>query len=461
MFTSLIVTQYTFVDQRDRFINNEFVKGVDGKTFETINPHDQNPIVAVHEATEKDVDLAVRAARAAFEGSWSTVTPSERGKLLTKLADLMVRDIQTLAASISLDCGKVFSASMLEISSSADCIRYYGGWADKIVGQTIDTDPASLTYTRHEPLGVCGQIIPWNLPVYQAVSKIGPAVATGNTVVLKSAEIAPLCILYLAQLVKEAGFPPGVINVLSGFGNVAGAVMAEHMDIDKISFTGSLATGRQILRSAANSNLKKVTLELGGKSPNIVFPDANLEHVMSWVNLGAFFNQGQVCCAGSRILVHESIYDRFLEMFKQRTEINTIGDPFDPNNFLGPQVSQKQFDRVLDYIKGGKKDGAKVVTGGNRVGSEGLYIQPTIFTDVHDDMTIVKDEIFGPVCTVHKFKDESEAIKIANNTHYGIHSYLPSFLENCSLIHFAGLAAAVHTSSLNTAIQVSSSVKAG
>lgn len=398
------------------------MKGSGSKTFETINPHDQKPIVAVHEATEKDVDLAVQAARTAFEGHWSAVTPSQRGKLLTTLADLMTRDTQILAASISLDCGKAFTAAMLEISSSADCIRYYGGWADKIVGQTIDTDPASMTYTRHEPLGVCGQIIPWNLPVYQAVCKIGPAVATGNTVVLKSAELAPLSVLYLGQLVKEAGFPAGVINVISGSGNLSGAAMAEHMDIDKISFTGSLATGRKILRASANSNLKKVTLELGGKSPNIVFPDANLDHVISWVNMGAFFNQGQVCCAGSRILVHDSIYDHFVDMFKERTEINQIGNPFEQSTFQGPQISREQFNRVMDYIEAGKKAGAKVVTGGNQVDSDGLYIQPTIFTDVREDMIIAKDEIFGPVCTVHKFKDVDEVIRMANNTNYGMGS---------------------------------------
>ncbi|KAH8701581.1 aldehyde dehydrogenase [Talaromyces proteolyticus] len=424
------------------FINNEFMKGIDGKTFVTTNPYDQKPIVAVHEATEKDVQVAVQAARGAFEGSWSIVTPSDRGKMLTKLADLMAAKLETIAATISLDNGKALSAAMFEVTNAIDCFRYYGGWADKVVGQTIDTDPASMTYTRHEPLGVCGLIVAWNLPISLLSWKVAPAIATGNTVVLKSAELTPLSSLYIAQLIKEAGFPAGVINILSGFGSIAGKAMTTHMDIDKISFTGSLAVGRQVLHAAANSNLKKVTLELGGKSPNIVFPDANLDHVMSWVNVGAFFYQGQVCCAGSRILVHEAIYERFLDMLKKRTKINKVGDPFDPDTFQGPQVSVAQFERVMAYIEDGKKAGATIIAGGGRIGSEGLFIQPTIFTDVRDDMAIVKDEIFGPVCTVHKFKDEKEAIEIANSTHYG-------------------LAAAVHTADLNTAFHVSNSIKAG
>lgn len=395
------------------------MKGVEGKTFETINPHNEKPIVAVHEATEKDVDIAVQAARKAFNGAWKQVTPSERGRLLTKLADLLERDVETLAAIEALDNGKAVSMAKADIGASAGCLRYYGGWADKIVGQTVDTDPNAFTYTRHEPIGVCGQIIPWNFPMLMWSWKIGPAVATGNTVVLKTAEQTPLSALYAAKLVKEAGFPPGVVNIISGFGRTAGAAISSHMDIDKVAFTGSTVVGRQILQAAAKSNLKKVTLELGGKSPNIVFADADINNAISWVNFGIYFNHGQCCCAGSRILVHESIYDKFLETFKARTEKNKVGDPFHGETFQGPQVSQLQFDRIMGYIDEGKKAGAKVVTGGGRHGNEGYYIQPTIFADVDDKMKIVQEEIFGPVCTIQKFKDEDEAIRIANGTTYG------------------------------------------
>jgi aldehyde dehydrogenase (NAD+) len=345
--------------------------------------------------------------------------PSERGRLLTKLADLLERDIDTLAAIEALDNGKAFAMAKGDIGASAGCIRYYGGWADKIVGETLDTDPHSFSYTRHEPVGVCGQIIPWNFPMLMWAWKIGPAVATGNTVVLKTAEQTPLSALYAAKLIKEAGFPPGVINILSGFGRTAGAAISHHLDVDKVAFTGSTIVGRQILQAAAKSNLKKVTLELGGKSPNIVFADADINNAISWVNFGIYFNHGQCCCAGSRILVHESIYNKFLEAFKERTEKNKVGDPFHHETFQGPQVSQVQFDRIMGYIDDGKKSGARVVTGGGRHGEEGYYIQPTIFADVNESMKIVKEEIFGPVCTIQKFTDEDDAIRIANTTSYG------------------------------------------
>jgi aldehyde dehydrogenase (NAD+) len=408
----LLISQY-------RFINNEFVPGVAGRTFQTINPHDEKPIVAVHEGDEQDVDLAVKAARKALEGEWKHVTPSERGRLLIRLADFLERDIEKVAAIEALDNGKSITVAKGDVAASASCFRYYGGWADKIYGQTIDTDSGSLTYTRHEPVGVCGQIIPWNFPLLMFAWKIGPAIATGNTVVLKTAEQTPLSALYVATLINEAGFLPGVINIISGFGRTAGSAIATHMDIDKVAFTGSTPVGRQILRDAANSNLKKVTLELGGKSPNIVLPDANLEEAVEWVNLGIFFNHGQCCCAGSRILVHESIYDEFLALFKKRTEQNKVGNPFDPETFQGPQVSQLQYDRIMGYIADGISSGAKVITGGNRHGNEGYYIQPTIFTDVTENMAIVKEEIFGPVCTVQKVRDEDEAIALANATNYG------------------------------------------
>lgn len=340
--------------------------------------------------------------------------------MLVKLADLFEEHCDTLAAIEALDNGKALSMAKADVAGSAGCLRYYGGWADKIHGKVIDTDHETFNYTRHEPVGVCGQVIPWNFPLLMLAWKIGPAVATGNAVVLKTAEQTPLSGLYVGKLVKEAGFPPGVINIISGFGRTAGAAISSHMDVDKVAFTGSTAVGRHILQSAAKSNLKKVTLELGGKSPNIVFNDADIDNAISWVNFGIYFNHGQCCCAGSRILVQEGIYEKFLERFKERASQNKVGDPFHPETFQGPQVSQLQFDRIMEYIDQGKKAGAKVEVGGERHGTEGYYIQPTIFSNVHEDMSIVKEEIFGPVCSIQKFTDEADAIKIANNSNYGM-----------------------------------------
>ncbi|TGO14180.1 hypothetical protein BTUL_0057g00470 [Botrytis tulipae] len=424
------------------FINNEWVKGVDGKTFEVINPTTEEVITSVHEATEKDVDIAVAAARKAYEGEWRKVTPEGRGKLLVKLADLVEKNADLLAAVESLDNGKAISMAKGDVAAVAGCLRYYGGWADKIEGKVIDTDPEYFTYTKQEPIGVCGQIIPWNFPLLMWSWKIGPAVATGNTVVLKTAEQTPLSALVAATLIKEAGFPPGVVNIISGFGKIAGAAIASHMDIDKVAFTGSTVVGRQIMKAAAGSNLKKVTLELGGKSPNIVFNDADIENAISWVNFGIFFNHGQCCCAGSRVYVQDGIYDKFVERFKARALANKVGDPFHHETFQGPQVSQLQYDRIMGYIDEGKKSGATIVTGGERHGDKGYFIQPTIFSDVTEDMKIMQEEIFGPVCSIAKFSTEEEIIKIGNGSNYG-------------------LASAVHTQNLNTALRVSNALKAG
>ncbi|RMJ24966.1 Aldehyde dehydrogenase [Aspergillus sp. HF37] len=432
----------TYEQPTGLFINNEFVAGVENKAFHTINPHNEMPIVAVHEATDRDVDIAVQAARSALKGEWKHVTPSMRGQLLIRLAELLEREAETLAVVEALDNGKGVSMARGDVAASAGCIRYYGGWADKIYGQTIDTDQGSLTYTRHEPVGVCGQIIPWNFPLLMWAWKIGPAIATGNTVLLKTAEQTPLSALYAAKLVKELVSPPDA-----------------HMDIDKIAFTGSTLVGRQILQAAAKSNLKKVTLELGGKSPNIVFPDADLDDAIAWVNFGIYFNHGQCCCAGSRVLVHESVYDQFLEKFKHHADQNKVGDPMDPKVFQGPQVSQSQFDLIMGYIDQGKQAGADVVTGGGRLGSRGYYIRPTIFANVNEDMSIVKEEIFGPVCTVQKFSTEAEAIELANNTRYGTPN--PYASERLSLTNNVGLAAGVHSKNIDTAIRVSNEVAAG
>ncbi|TAQ88627.1 hypothetical protein B7494_g3078 [Chlorociboria aeruginascens] len=424
------------------FINNEFVEGVDGKTFEVINPATEEVIVSVHEGTEKDVDLAVAAARKAFEGPWKTLSPADRGKLIVKLADLMDANLEVLSAAESLDNGKAISMSRIDVTNAAACIRYYGGWADKIEGKVLDTNADTFSYTKQEPIGVCGQIIPWNFPILMLSWKVGPALATGNTIVLKPAEQTPLSALIVASLVKEAGFPPGVVNVISGIGKIAGAAITSHMDVDKVAFTGSTLVGRQVMKAAAASNLKKVTLELGGKSPNLVFNDADIENAISWVNFGIFFNHGQCCCAGSRIYVQEGIYDKFVEKFKARTLANKVGDPFAHDTFQGPQVSQLQFDRIMGYIEEGKKEGAKVEVGGARHGTKGYFIQPTIFSNVTEDMKIMQEEIFGPVCSIAKFTTEADALQLANNTSYG-------------------LASAVHTQDLNTAIRVANGLKAG
>jgi len=424
------------------FINNEFVKGVDGKTFETINPTNEKPICSVHEATEKDVDIAVSAARKAFEGPWRKETPENRGRLLVKLADLFEKNLDQLASIEALDNGKAQSMAKVDIGMCAGCLRYYGGWADKIEGKVIDTTPDTFNYIRKEPIGVCGQIIPWNFPLLMLAWKIGPALATGNVIVLKTAEQTPLSGLVFTQFIKEAGFPPGVFNLISGFGKTAGAAIASHMDVDKVAFTGSTVVGRAIMKAAAASNLKKVTLELGGKSPNIVFDDADIESAISWVNFGIYFNHGQCCCAGTRIFVQEGIYDKFLEAFKKRALANKVGDPFDASTFQGPQVSKVQFDRIMNYIKSGKEEGATVEIGGERHGDKGYFIQPTIFSNVNPEMKIVQEEIFGPVCSISKFKTEEEVIKLGNGTTYG-------------------LAAAVHTKDVNTSIRVSNALKAG
>jgi aldehyde dehydrogenase (NAD+) len=424
------------------FINNEWVKGVDGKTFETINPSTEEVITSVHEATEKDVDIAVAAARKAFNGPWSKETPENRGKYLTNLANIIEKNVDLLAAVESLDNGKSLGMAKGDVGAVAGCLRYYGGWADKIEGKVIDTNSDTFSYTKQEPIGVCGQIIPWNFPLLMWAWKIGPAVATGNTVVLKTAEQTPLSALVAANFIKEAGFPPGVINIISGFGKVAGAAISSHMDVDKVAFTGSTVVGRQVMKAAAGSNLKKVTLELGGKSPNIVFNDADVENAISWVNFGIFFNHGQCCCAGSRVYVQSGIYDKFVERFKARAVANKVGDPFAADTFQGPQVSQLQFDRIMSYIDHGKKEGATVETGGGRHGDKGYFIQPTIFSNVTEDMKIMQEEIFGPVCSIAKFETEEEILKTANNTTYG-------------------LASAVHTSNLNTAIRVANGLRAG
>ncbi|KAK9242904.1 aldehyde dehydrogenase domain-containing protein [Lipomyces tetrasporus] len=425
------------------FINGEFVPGKERKTFEVVNPTTGKVVGEVHEATAADVDIAVDAAEAAFyDGSWSRMSSGERGHLLLKLADLLEENMTTLASIESFDNGKVFQQAKGDVYSCMGFLRYYGGWADKIHGKVIETSPGSFNFTKQEPIGVCGMIIPWNFPLLNCLIKIAPAIACGNTLVLKTADQAPLSALYAARLCKEAGFPPGVINILSGFGKTAGAAIASHMKIQKVSFTGSTVVGRQIMKAAAESNLKKVSLELGGKSPHIICEDADIGRAVEWVNAGIFYNSGQCCSAGSRIYVQASIYDKVVEAFKKRAQANVLGNPFDEASSQGPQVSEAQYNRVMSYIELGKSEGARLEIGGERHGSEGYFIKPTVFSNVTEDMRIMQEEIFGPVCAISKFKDVEDAIGKGNATKYG-------------------LASAVHTRSLNTAMEFSNKLRAG
>ncbi|KAF8308496.1 aldehyde dehydrogenase [Clavulina sp. PMI_390] len=426
------------------FINNEFVDSVDGKTLDLMNPATGKPIGKVSLASEKDVDLAVAAAQKAYDTAWGLKVPgTQRSKYMLKLADLIEKNADELAALETLNNGKALMfARYVDVQGTADVIRHYAGWADKISGKTIETQESKLTYTRIEPIGVVGQIIPWNFPLYTLAWKLAPALAAGNTVLFKPSEIAPLSSLRIAELVAEAGFPAGVVNVVTGLGPVAGAAMSAHMGIGKISFTGSTAVGRAVMKAAADSNLKKVTLELGGKSPAIIWDDAELETAVRWAAFGSMFNHGQACFASSRVYVHEGIYDKFLAVFTETLKALKVGDPFAADTFQGPQISQTQFDRIMNYIKIGKEQGATCHLGGERHGTEGFFIKPTIFTDVTPDMTIVKEEIFGPVVAVTKFSTQEELIAAANDSVYG-------------------LAASVFSKDINKAITTANALQAG
>jgi len=403
------------------FINNEFVASKSGETIDVINPSTEEKIGSVSAANEKDVDVAVEAAQKAYDTVWGlNASGTVRCNLLIKLAEAFEANADELAAIESADNGKAFAiAKGFDVAEAAACLRYYGGWADKIHGKTIEVNNSKLAYTRHEPIGVVGQIIPWNFPLLMLAWKLGPALACGNCIVIKTAEQTPLSALKVASLIKDI-FPPGVVNIITGYGAVAGAAIASHMNIEKVAFTGSTLVGRSIMKAAAQSNLKKVTLELGGKSPNIIFDDADLEEAVKWSAFGLFFNHGQCCCAGSRIFVQASIYDKFMEAFQKRVSEIKVGDPFKEDTFQGPQVSKVQYDRVMAYIKSGKEEGATVSMGGEKHGSKGYYIQPTIFTDVKEGTRIRNEEIFGPVVVVIKFDDEKDLIRQANDTVYGL-----------------------------------------
>ncbi|KAH0549409.1 aldehyde dehydrogenase family 1 member A3-like [Cotesia glomerata] len=404
------------------FINNEFVDSLSGKKFASINPVDETVVAEVAEGDKADVDKAVAAAKKAFaRGSeWRSLQPAQRSALLNKLADLVERHVKEIASIMTLENGKPFTHAMIETYGAAGVLRYYAGWCDKIHGQTIPTDDGSLVMTRKEPVGVSGQITPWNYPIILLAFKWGPALAAGCTIVLKPAEQTPLCNLYIAALTKEAGFPPGVVNVIPGFGPTAGAALAEHPDVAKIAFTGSVEVGKLIMKASGNSNLKRVTLELGGKSPLVIFDDVNMDEAVKKAHEAIFKNSGQICFAASRTYVHSKIYDEFVEKSKDLALKRKVGNPFDPATEQGPQVEKEIFDRALRFIEIGKKEGAKLVTGGERVGNKGFFIQPTIFADVTDEMTIAREEIFGPVQSILKFESLEDVIKRANDTNYGL-----------------------------------------
>jgi acyl-CoA reductase-like NAD-dependent aldehyde dehydrogenase len=431
------------IKYRKLFINNEFVEAEEAKAFPTRNPATEEVIAYIQEAQKADVNNAVKAAREAFNlGSpWRRMDASERGTLLNKFADLIVRDAVMIASLEALDAGKVFTNAYMDVLFAEKIIRYFAGWSDKVVGQTIPVDGDFFAYTRREPIGVCGAIVPWNFPFFLFCVKLAPALATGNVLVIKPAEQTPLSSLYAASLIKEAGFPPGVVNVVPGYGPSAGAAIAEHMDIDKVSFTGSTAVGKLIQQASGRSNLKKVALELGGKSPNIIFSDVNLDYAVEKAHEGLFFNSGQVCTSGSRTFVQEDIYDEFVKRSVEKAKKRIIGDPFDKVQ-NGPQVSEVQMKKILELIESGKKEGAKLECGGKRKGDKGYFIESTVFSNVTDEMRIAREEIFGPVQQIIKFKDVKDVIPRANKTSYG-------------------LAAAVFTKDIDKAIYIANSLQAG
>ncbi|KAM0544375.1 hypothetical protein ACHAPJ_011834 [Fusarium lateritium] len=428
------------------FINNEFVAATGGGTITSIDPATERQIATVHAASIDDVDRAVQAARLAFDTTWGQVSATDRGKLLARLADLVDKNKETLATIEAWDNGKPFHMALaLDINDVAGTIRYYGGWADKLAGQTIMATKDKFACTLRKPIGVCGQIIPWNYPLAMAAWKLGPALACGNTVVLKAAEQTPLSILVLASLIRESGFPPGVVNIINGEGREAGSALVRHPLVDKVAFTGSTATGKAIM-SMASESLKNITLETGGKSPLVVFDDADLDQAAKWCHLGIMSNQGQICTATSRVLVHEKVHDAFLaKLLEVIKTVSKIGDQWDDTVYQGPQVTGAQQKRILSFIESGKAEGATLVTGGNPqpgVDGKGFFVQPTVFTNVKDTMTISREEIFGPVVAISVFSEESEVIKRANDSVYG-------------------LGAAVFTQDIQRAMRVAPTIESG
>ncbi|MBX2876592.1 MAG: aldehyde dehydrogenase family protein [Saprospiraceae bacterium] len=405
------------------FMGGEWTAPAEGQYFPTLNPANAEVLAEIPLATSPDIDQAVAAARHAFQNHWHPkIKPAKRSQLIHKLADLMQRDLPILMELETLDNGKPLNKAKYDVLGAINHFRYYAGWATKIEGTTIPVDGHKLVYTLREPLGVVGLIIPWNFPLMMAAWKLAPALACGNCCVLKPAEQTPLSALYLCNLIQEAGFPAGVVNVVTGPGVPTGEAISQHMDIDKVSFTGSTVVGRKIMTAAASSNLKKVSLELGGKSPNVIFADADLKAVSQSALWSSFYNTGQECTLGSRLYVERPVYEEFITKLKEQAEQLSIGNGL-TNPDLGPVVSQKQLDRVLNYIQVGQNEGAELITGGERCTgalSDGYFLHPTIFGHTNDDLQVVQEEIFGPVVVVSPFDKPEEAISRANHTRYGL-----------------------------------------
>ncbi len=431
------------VRQTRMLIDGRFRDAQSGKTFATINPATEQKIADVAEGDAMDVDLAARAARKAFdEGPWPRTDPRERGRMMFKLADLIEQNAEELAGLETLDSGKpIRDCRAWDIPATIATFRYYAGWADKIHGQVIPVANRYFTYTRREPVGVAGQIIPWNYPLCMLAWKWGPALIAGCTIVLKPAEQTPLSALRMGELAMEAGFPPGVVNIVPGYGPTAGAAIVRHPLVDKIAFTGEWRTAQTIMREAAEG-LKRLTFELGGKSPNVIFADADMNLAVDGAFGAVFANMGQNCCAGSRVFIEERVHDEFIDRLSKKAAARKIGDPFDPEVEHGPQVDRDQFDKIMHYIDLGNRQGARCDAGGHRAGERGFFVQPTVFSSVRDDMAIATDEIFGPVVSVLKFNDIHEVARRANDTPYG-------------------LAAAVWTSDVNKAHLLSRRIRAG
>src|SRR5215472_12810789 len=418
------IEQSAFLKQQPvkMLIGGQWVASASGKTFDTINPSTGEVLAKVAEGDAEDINRAVTAARKAFEnGPWPKLTPSQRGRLLWKLAELIEEHADELALLETLDNGKPIKYSKaVDVPLTVDHFRYFAGWATKIEGETIPVSvPNMFTYTLREPLGVVGQIIPWNFPLQMASWKLAPALACGNTAILKPAEQTPLSALRLGELICEAGFPEGVVNVVPGYGETAGAALAAHMDVDKVAFTGSTEVGKLILHAAAG-NLKKVSLELGGKSPNVIFKDADLEVAIPGAASAIFFNHGQCCCAGSRLYVEKEVFDQVVEGVAENAQKIRVGAGLDPKTQMGPLVSEEQLRRVCGYMESGVSQGAKAVVGGQKKGDKGYFVEPTVFVDTKDDMKVVQEEIFGPVVVAMPFRDPEELIPRANDNVYGL-----------------------------------------
>ena len=413
----------TAIEHNKLLINNEWRDAASGRTMDVVNPATEEVIGSVAAADRADVDAAVQAARAALDGPWGKMSARDRGRLLSRLADRVMEKADDLARLETLHNGKpIFESRQVEMPAAAECLEYYAGWADKVTGETIPVRGNYLTYTLREPIGVVAAIVPWNFPLLLASWKIGPALATGNTVILKPAPETPLTALALGEIAVQVGLPPGVLQILTGPGAGLGQALVEHPGVDKIAFTGGTATGKAIMRAAADT-LKKITLELGGKSPNIVLPDADLDAALRGATTGIFYGKGEVCAAGSRLLVAREVKDAFMEKLAARAKKMVAGDPMDPRTRYGSLASKRQLETVERYVETAKQEGASLVAGGARadIGTgKGYFYQPTVFDNVTPTMTIAREEIFGPVLATIEFADLDEAIARANDTQYGL-----------------------------------------